>query len=120
MQLHLTARASFKHSGDLPIVERSWGSAEDESGVSPVVSRDERAARYGKFHLVGVLFYAFVAGAACLAAIGIGMAAETRAPAWATLLFASVLAVSVPLGGVVSYVFFYPGRGTTETLERPW
>jgi|HubBroStandDraft_5_1064220.scaffolds.fasta_scaffold1894248_1 hypothetical protein len=74
-------------------------------------------ARYEKFRAVGVLFYAFVAGAACLAVTGMSMVAVTHAPIWAIIFFASLLAISVPLGGVVSYVFF-ARRGATEIFDH--
>jgi len=82
-----------------------------------MAGQDGGIVRYAKFNPIGILFYVFVAGSACLAVVGMSMAVSTHAPAWATLLFASLLAVSVPLGGVVSYVFFNPRRGA-ETFEH--
>jgi hypothetical protein len=62
--------------------------------------------RYARPRTVGAAMYLFVAASACLAAVSIGMAAMAHAPTWAILLSVCILAVSVPLGAVVSYVFF--------------
>jgi hypothetical protein len=87
-------------------------------GAGSMASGDGGALRRAKFHAVGVLFYLFVALSACLSVAGMSVIATTHAPTWAALLFASVLAINVPLGGVVSYVFFVSKKDAPDAPPR--
>jgi hypothetical protein len=77
-----------------------------------------KEVRYVRFRAIGIVFYLFVAGSMCLAVIGIDMVITTHAPTWAILLFASLMAISVPLCGVVGYVFSITKGGGAGVFEQ--
>jgi hypothetical protein len=82
-----------------------------------MTSEGGRALRV-RSHAVGAVFYLFVALSACLSVIGIGMVLTAHAPTWAVLFFIGMLTISVPLGGVVSYVFFSSSTEEADTSSR--
>jgi hypothetical protein len=93
-------------------------STKSDRGGKPMIDESRAPMRYVKPHTVGAAMYLFVAAAACLAAVSIGMAAIAHAPTWAILLSVCMLTVSVPLGAVVSYVFFAIKDGGDESPPR--
>jgi uncharacterized membrane protein YoaK (UPF0700 family) len=66
--------------------------------------------------LAALLF--FVVLSTFLSVMGIKAAHGSHAPSWAILLFLSILAISVPIAGVVSYVFYIPREHGSDT-SRP-
>ena len=81
---------------------------------------DSVMQQYINSRKVGAVFYLFVVSATFLSLIGIAIAVRAHAPAWAILLSVSILAISVPMGGLVAYAFFIPkGNGSrSSSLAR--
>jgi hypothetical protein len=71
-----------------------------------------------KAHSVLAALLFFVVLSTCLCVIGIKAAYGSHAPLWAILLFLSTLAISVPIAGVVSYVFYVPRDRDSDTSTR--
>lgn len=82
-----------------------------------MASANAEAWRQKNFRKIGIIFYLFVVASVCLAAVGIGFVATTHIPIWAILLFASVMTMNVPLGGLVGYVFF--ATGIDDDINTP-
>jgi hypothetical protein len=93
-------------------------SVRSEHGEKPMIDESRAPMRYARPRTVGAAMYLFVAAAACLAVVSIGMAARDHAPTWAIFLSVCILAISVPLGAVVSYVFFVVKDDGEESSSR--
>lgn len=74
--------------------------------------------RFGNSRTVGAVFYLFVISSTCLSVIGTVLAVMVHAPTWAMLLFASVLTIAVPLGGLVGYVLLVPKKNGSRAPSR--
>jgi hypothetical protein len=85
------------------------------SGYEAVDNGGDAVKRKVKIQTTGAAMLVSVIASACLSVVGLILAADSHAPIWAVLLFLSVLAIAVPLGGVLGYLFYQPGESGIET-----
>ena len=91
---------------------------ETVSGYKSIDNGGGVVTRQMKIHATGAALFFFVIVSACLSMVGISLASGSHAPFWAVLLFLSILAITVPLGGVVGYLFYLPREQGTDTSSR--
>lgn len=61
-----------------------------------------------KFHATGATLFIFVIISAGSSAAGLSLAVGGHVPIWATLLFLSILAIVIPVGSMIGYLFYVP------------
>lgn len=66
----------------------------------------------------GCALFLLVMAAICLSAIGARKAYNAHAPSWAFFLFYSVLAISVPVGSIIGYLFHIPRQRKSEDASN--
>jgi hypothetical protein len=70
--------------------------------------------RRAKTHAAGAALFLFIIMSICLAVAGVDLASGIHAPIWAILFLLSIVSMSMPLGGVVLYVFYVPKEADAD------
>jgi hypothetical protein len=71
--------------------------------------------RRRKAQIIGTAYSISVATSVILSVIGVHLASAAHAPAWTFFLFFGLIAIAIPIGGVVGYLFYLPEQPDAMT-----